>query len=137
MLIYHNSHSRVVRRELGDSFGSFRNGMLGKFTWEYESNSRLNFSGAKSMSFVVCDKFACFTCQLFKNVIDERVHDAHWSLWDSSFWMNLFQYSINIDWKCLCSLLMSFGGDGFLNWSVSSWFGWHLSCIYLFYFCKF
>ena len=44
----------------GDGFGSFRNGMSGKFSGEDELDSRLDLSGRKSSSLVESDELGSF-----------------------------------------------------------------------------
>ena len=51
--------------------------MLGKFSGEDESNSSLDLTAGQSVFLVVSNELGCFKGNLFENVVDERVHDAH------------------------------------------------------------
>jgi len=61
----------------GDGFGSFRNGMSGKFSGEDELDSRLDLSGRKSSSLVESDELGSFGGNSVEGVVDEGVHDVH------------------------------------------------------------
>ena len=98
--------------------------MLGELTWEDESDSRLDFSGAECLSLVVLNKFAGFSSEFTEDVVDEGVHDGHGSLGDTGLWVNLLQDSVDIDGEGLCSLLVS-SDWSFFSWGVSSGFSWH------------
>lgn len=115
---------------LGDSLGSFGDGVLGKLSWEEESDSRLDLSGGESVLLVVSHQLGGLKGNLFEDVVDERVHDVHRSLGDSGFGVHLLEDSVDVYGEgfgsslllfvlsvFLCSLLNfgsggSFGGSG-------------------------
>ena len=49
------------------------------------------------MFLVVSNKLGSFKGDLLEDVVDERVHDAHGSLGDSSLWVDLFEDSVDVD----------------------------------------
>ena len=124
----HITYKRVslsVWWELGDSLGSFNDGMLGKFSWEKESDGSLDFSGWESLSLVISDESGGFITDLSEDILDERVHDAHWSLWDTGLLVNLLKDSEDVDWEWFGSSLSSVdGGWSFGGWCFT-WFSWH------------
>ena len=97
--------------------------MLGKLSWEEESDGGLDFSGGESVLLVVSDELGGFSGNLLEDVVDEGVHDAHGSLGDSSLWVHLFENSVDVDGEGFNSLLLS-GNDGF-SWLGFSWGSWH------------
>jgi len=84
------------RRELGDSLGSLADSVLGEFTRKHETNSRLNFSRRQSRLLVVSGKLSGLCSNALKDVIDERVHDAHTLLRDSSIGMDLLEHLVDV-----------------------------------------
>ena len=100
--------------------------MLGKLSWEDESDSRLDLSGAEGLSLVVLNKFTGFTSEFTEDVVNEGVHNGHGSLGDTGLWVNLLQDSVDIDGEGLCSLLVS-SEWSLLGWGVSSGFSWHFN----------
>ena len=74
-----------------------------------------------------------FASDALKDVVDERVHDAHSFAGDSSVWVNLFQHFVNVDsiaFLSLSSLLLltiadSLSLSGFLLTFLSCNFGSH------------
>ena len=122
-----------VGGELGDSLGSFNNGVLGEFSWEDESDGSLDFSGWESLSFVVSDELSSFSWDFLEDIVDEWVHDAHWFLWDTGLLVNLLKYSEDVDWERFCSSLSSWGrlvGNTFDCLWGFTWFGWHFNLFY-------
>ena len=82
---------------------------------------------------VVSDKSGGLVGDLFEDVVDEGVHDAHGSLGDSSFWVNLLQNSVDIDGESFGSLMSSLWcWFSSLGWGVSSGFSGAHFIIYLF-----
>ncbi len=101
--------------EFLNGFCSFRDSMLGKFTWKEKFDGRLDFAAWKSSFSVVSNQLARFPGKSVKSVINKWVHDVHGFLADSDFWVNLLQHFVNVKRKCLNSSLMSF-----MTWSSSS-----------------
>ena len=62
---------------LGDSLGSFRDGVSGEFSGEDELDSGLNFSGGKSSSLVESDQLGSLGGDSVEGVVNEGVHDVH------------------------------------------------------------
>ena len=100
--------------EFGNSLGSFDNGMLGKFSWKKESNGGLDFSRWECVSLVVSDESGGFVADLSEDIWDEGVHDAHRSLGDTSFLVNLLEDSEDVDWEGFGSLSSS-GDSSFIS----------------------
>ena len=82
------------------------------------------------MLLVVSYEFGCFQSDLLKDVVDERVHDAHGFLGDTGFWVDLFQDSVDVYREGLCSLFVvsSFGMDFLCS---LGWGGWHDELVFL------
>merc|ERR1719324_1845745 len=99
---------------LGDGLGSLGDGVLGKLSWEEESDGGLDLSGGEGVSLVVSDKSAGLGGDLLEDVVDERVHDGHGSLGDSGLWVNLLEDSVDVDGEGLGSGSSSSGGGGSL-----------------------
>ena len=85
--------------------------MLGKLTWEEESNGGLDLAGGESVLLVVAYEPGALTCDLLEDVVNERVHDGHASLGDSGLWVHLLEDSVDVDREGLGSLSL---GGGFL-----------------------
>lgn len=77
------------RRELGDGLRSFGNSVLGEFTGQHETHSRLNFSAAQGSFLVIRCELSSFTRNPFKDIVDERIHDRHTLLGNSGIWVDL------------------------------------------------
>lgn len=73
---------------------------------------------------VVSNKSGGLGGDFLEDVVDERVHDAHGSLGDSSLWVDLLEDSVDVDGESLGSLSSSsWGLSSWLSWGVSSGFG--------------
>ena len=70
--------------------------MLGELTWEEESDGGLDLTGGEGVLLVVADELAALKSDTFEGIVDERVHDAHASLADSSVWVDLLEYSVDV-----------------------------------------
>ena len=110
---------------LCDGLGSLWDGVLGEFSWKEESHCSLDLSWWESVLLVVSDKLWGLKSNLLEDVINEWVHDAHWFLGDSSFWVYLLEDSVDVDWEGFSSLLVVFlvlvDFLGSLCWG-----GWHI-----------
>ena len=60
-----------------DGLGSFGNGVLCQLSRKNETNRSLNFSGRDRWLLVVQSKLGGLRGELLKDIVDERVHDAH------------------------------------------------------------
>ena len=101
---------------LGDSLGSFGDGVLGKLSWKKESDSSLDLSGGESVLLVVSYELRWLKSDLLEDIVDEGVHDVHWSLGNTSLWVHLLQDSVDVNWESFSSsLLVSSLACGFLS----------------------
>ena len=77
---------------------------------------------------VVSDESGGLVGNLLEDVVDERVHDGHGFLGDSSLWVNLLEDSVDVDGEGLgsCSSSDDSGSLG-SGWGVSSGSGWHFN----------
>ena len=69
--------SLLGRGVFGDSLGAFRDGVFGQFTRQQKSDSSLDFPGGNGGPLVVVGQAGSFSSDTFKDIVDERVHDAH------------------------------------------------------------
>jgi len=98
---------------LGDSLGAFRDGVLGQFSREQQTNSGLDLAGADGVLLVVANQFGGFPSNALKDVLDEVVHDGHSLLGDSSVRVNLLEDfedvgGVGVSASLLLALLLSF-----------------------------
>jgi hypothetical protein len=82
--------------KFGDSLGSFRDSVLGKFTREHETDSSLDLSAAQSRLLVVRGKLSGFRGNALKDIVDEGVHDGHALLGDTRIRVNLLEDLVNV-----------------------------------------
>jgi hypothetical protein len=131
-----SSHQNHLRgSELGDSFGSFGDGVFGQLTRKHETNRGLDFSGGEGGLLVVTSKTRGFRSNSLEDIVDEGVHDGHSSLGDSSVWVNLFQHFVDVAGIGFHSLLVGFASGGFL-WGFHTFLSWSLGhccscCLFL------
>jgi hypothetical protein len=95
-----NARSRdqdlVGGRELGDSLGALRDGVLGELTGEHEPDRSLNLSGGESGLLVVLGKLSGLSGNALEDVVDEGVHDGHALLGDASVGVDLLQDLVDV-----------------------------------------
>jgi len=89
--------SFIERSVFGDGLGSFRDSVFGQFSGQEETNGSLNLPRTDGDSFVDVRETRGFTCNLFKQIRDERVHDGHGLGGDSSVRMHLFQHLVQVN----------------------------------------
>lgn len=89
---------------LGDSLGSFRDGVLGKLTREEETDSSLDFARGDGGPLVVVGKAGSLSSNALKDVIDKGVHDAHGLGADASVRVDLLEDLVDVDGIGLLSL---------------------------------
>ena len=97
--------------------------MLGEFSGKEETDSGLHLSAGESLLLVIADEAGSFTGDLLEDVVNERVHDGHGFLGDTSFGVNLLQDTVDIDGESLdATLVVSLldNGGGSLGGGSSS-----------------
>ena len=82
---------------LGDGLGALRHGMLGQFTWQEQPDSCLDLPRGDGGTFVVMSQARSLSCNTFKDVIHERVHDGHSLGGDTSVRVDLLQHLVDVD----------------------------------------
>jgi hypothetical protein len=88
-LTYCHCHHLLLTIVFGDGLGSFRYGVLGKFSWEDQTNRGLDFPRSNGRSLVVSSQLGGFMCNALKDIIDKRVHDGHSLAGDVDVWVAL------------------------------------------------
>ena len=117
--------------ELGDSLGAFTDGVFGEFSGKEELYGSLDFSEWESPLFIVSDELAGFNSDSIEDVVNERVHDAHGFLGDSSLGVDLFQHLVNVNAEGFNSLLVSLLSHNFFYcFSNGFLLGWHFYYIH-------
>jgi len=90
--------------------------VLSELTGEEETDSGLDLSGGESVLLVVADEAGSFSGGLLEDVVDERVHDAHGLLGDTSLGVDLLEDSVDVDREGLGTAAL--GGGGLLGDSL-------------------
>jgi hypothetical protein len=62
---------------LGNSLGSFRDGVFGQFSGEEEPDGGLDLPGSDGGPLVVVGQFGSLGSDTLEEIVDEGVHDAH------------------------------------------------------------
>jgi hypothetical protein len=96
--------------------------VLGQFARQDQSNGRLDFSGRHGRLLVVSGQLGGFSRDLFEDVVDEGVHDAHRLGGDAGVRVHLLQDLVDVDLVGLDLLLGRRLGatfDGFLCWFLA------------------
>ena len=75
---------------LGHRLGSLADSMLGQFTREMQSHGSLDFPTGDGVLLVVVSKAGGLGGDTLKDVVHERVHDAHGLAGDASVGVHLF-----------------------------------------------
>ena len=84
--------------------------MLGQFTREVQPHSSLDFTAGDGVLPVVVSKARCLDCDSFKDIVNERVHDAHGLTGDAGVRVHLFQDLVDVDGVALLARLSPFLG---------------------------
>ena len=121
------------RSVFGDGLGALRDGVLGQFTRQQKAYSCLDFPRGDGGTLVVVSKTRCFSCNAFKDVIHERVHDGHSLGGNTSVRVDLLEHLVDVNavgFLPPAFLLLVALGDGLLGLasllgSLSGGFGWH------------
>ena len=82
---------------LGDSLGALRHGVLGQLSWEVESHSSLDLAAGDGVLLVVLSQAGRLGGDALKDVVHERVHDAHGLAGDASVGMDLLHHLVDVD----------------------------------------
>ena len=105
--------------------------MLGKFTGKHETNGSLDLTRRESGLLVVGGKLASLTGDTLEDVVDERVHDGHTLLADTSVGVDLLEDLVDVGGvrfdALLGTLLLTVGGGGLLGSLGRSLLGWCFS----------
>ncbi|KAI7811665.1 Histone H2B, partial [Triplophysa rosa] len=112
-------------------FCPLRHGVFGQLTGQQKTNGGLDLSGCDGGALVVVSETRRLTGDALKDVVDERVHDAHGLRGDTGVRMNLLQDFVHVDSVTLLpglsALLSSFSrslSDGFLRALLGRGFRW-------------
>ena len=90
-------HRLGAGRELRDSLGAFRDGVLGEFTREDQSHRRLDLTGRNRRLLVVASELGGFGRNLFEDVVDEGVHDGHRLGRNAGVRVHLLQHLVDVN----------------------------------------
>ena len=82
---------------LGHRLGSLADSMLGQFTREMQPHGSLDFPTGDGVLLVVVSKAGGLGGDTLKDVVHERVHDAHGLTGDASVRVNLFQHLVDVN----------------------------------------
>ena len=82
---------------LGDSLGSLRDSVLGKFSREEEPDSSLDFTGGDGGPLVVVGQAGSLSSDSLKEIIDKGVHDAHGLGGDTGIGVHLLENLVDVD----------------------------------------
>ena len=93
---------------LGDGLGAFRDGVFGQFSGEEEPDGGLDLPGSDGGPLVVVGQFGSLGSDTLKEIVDERVHDAHGLGRDTGVRMDLLQHLVDVDSIGLLPLLLLF-----------------------------
>ena len=107
---------------LGDSLGSFADGVLGQFTRQEETNCSLDFARRDRFLLVLERETRSFGSDTLEDVVDEGVHDAHGLGRNSDIGVDLLQDVVDVDGIGLLPLgllLLVSLGDGLGGLSCS------------------
>ena len=107
--------NNLVGGELGDGLGSFRDGVLGKLTRKHKADSRLDLAAGQGGLLVVGGQLAGFGGNTLEDVVDERVHNGHTLLGDTSIGVDLLQHLVDVRRVGLDTLLGLGGARSFLG----------------------
>ncbi|XP_007471324.1 PREDICTED: uncharacterized protein LOC103089763 [Lipotes vexillifer] len=81
---------------LGDSLGTLGHGVLGQLPRQQQTYGRLDLPGSDGRTLVVMRQARRLARDALKDVIDERVHDAHGLGRDAGVWVDLLQHLVHI-----------------------------------------
>ena len=70
-MIYYIILLSLCRGEFGHGLGALRDGVLGKLTGKNKAHGGLNLAARQGGLVVVGAEFACLSCNLSKDIVDE------------------------------------------------------------------
>jgi hypothetical protein len=112
---YYTDENLFGASVLGDSLGTFGDGVLGKFTREDKTNSGLDLARRDGRTLVVSSQLGSFGSNTLKDIVNERVQNGHGLVRDTSIGVNLLQDLVNVRGVSLTtgdlSLLVVLGGS--------------------------
>jgi len=137
-------------RELRDALGTLRDGVLGQFTRQDETDSGLDLAGRDRRLLGVLSQTRGLLSDALKDIINERVEDGHGLVRNTGIRVDLLQHLVDVRGVGLLAGLLalllvgvsgSFGGSllasgrglfgsclfSGLGWGLSSGGGWLLS----------
>ena len=82
---------RLGAGELGHSLGSLRDGVLGEFTRQDQSDGSLHLPRGQSPLLAVAAQTTSLTSDTVEGILHQVVHDSHGSLADTSLRVHLLQ----------------------------------------------
>jgi len=85
------------RRVLGDGLGALRHGVLGQFTREEKTDSRLDLPRGDGGALVVVSQTRGFRGNALEDVVHEAVHDRHGLAGDPGVGVNLLEHLVDVD----------------------------------------
>jgi hypothetical protein len=86
--------------------------VLGKLSRKHEADSGLDLARGKGGLLVVSGELSGFSGNALKNVVDERVHDAHSLLGDTGIRVDLLEDLVDVRRVRFSSLLALLGASG-------------------------
>ena len=92
---------------LGDSLGSFRDSVFGKFSRKEKTDSSLDFPRGDGRPLVVVGEPGSFARNPFEDVIHKGVHDGHGFGRNSSVRVDLFQDLVDVNGIGFLPLVLS------------------------------
>ena len=113
---------------LGDGLGSLRDSVLGKLSGEHEADRGLDLPGGEGGLLVVLGELSGLSGDALEDVVDERVHDGHALLGDSSVGVDLLEDLVDVG-RVGLNALLSFLGAGLLG-GLGGFLGGSLSHLY-------
>ena len=116
-------------RELGDGLGALGDGVLGELSREGKPDSGLDLPGGEGGLLVVLGKLSGLSCDALEGVVDERVHDRHTLLGDTSVGVDLLEDLVDVRGVGLNALLGLLGSSSLLG-TLSRFLGWSLGHFY-------
>ena len=81
---------------LCDSLGTLAHSVLGQFTGQKESDGCLDLSAGDGGPLVVVSKTGSLGSDALKDIVDERIHDAHGLAGDTSVRVYLFHHFVDV-----------------------------------------
>ena len=71
--------------------------MLGELTGQQQTDGGLDLAASDRRSLVVVGKTGRFASNALKEVVHERIHDAHRFARDAGVWVHLLEHFVDVD----------------------------------------